>query len=239
MKPKNLMKTIILVAVLAILTGMVLDAKESYPKQETAGNTITHTSKDTLTNAEEDNTLGYEELSAVQPTQETNKVEVIEFFWYGCRHCYTLEPKLHKWEQNLPENVNFIRQPAIFSSLSGKHAKAYFTAEALNVVNKVHADFFDVIQNKKQKLQTEDQLAKFIIAHGVNENQFRETYNSFLVDTKMRQAHAKAPRYGITGVPTVVVNGKYKITPRLAGSHEKMIEVMNKLIAQESAKLAK
>ena len=190
-----------------------------------------------LANAEEANPLGYEVLSTAQPVQEANKVEVIEFFWYGCPHCYTFEPKLHKWEQNLPENVHFIRQPAIFSALWGKHAKAYFTAEALNVVDKVHADFFDVIQNKKQKLQTEDQLAKFFVAHGVDEAQFRESYKSFLVDSKMRQARAMAPRYGITGVPAVVVNGKYKITARLAGSHDKMIEVMNKLITQESANL--
>jgi thiol:disulfide interchange protein DsbA len=193
----------------------------------------------TLANAEEANSLGYEELSTVQPVQEANKVEVIEFFWYGCPHCYTFEPKLHKWEQSLPENVHFIRQPAIFSDLWGKHAKAYFTAEALNVVDKVHADFFDVIQNKKQKLETEDQLAKFFVAHGVDESKFRETFNSFLIDARMRQGRAISPRYGITGVPAIVVNGKYKITARLAGSHDKMIEVMNKLIAQESAKLTK
>ena len=193
----------------------------------------------TLTNAEEANPLGYEELSTAQPVQVANKVEVIEFFWYGCPHCYTFEPKLHKWEQNLPENVHFIRQPAIFNDLWGKHAKAYFVAEALNVVDKIHADFFEVIQNKKQKLQTEDQLAKFFVAHGIDESQFRETYNSFLIDAKMRQAQAMAPRYGITGVPAVIVNGKYKITARLAGSNEKMIDVMKKLITQESAKLAK
>ena len=190
-------------------------------------------------NAEDANPLGYEELPTAQPVQEAGKVEVIEFFWYGCPHCYDLEPKLHKWEQNLPENVHFIRQPAIFSDLWGKHAKAYLTAEALNVVDKVHADFFDEIQNKKQELQTEDQLAKFFVAHGVEESKFRETYNSFLIDAKMRQAKAMAPRYGITGVPAVIINGKYLVTARLAGSHDKMIEVMNKLISQESAKLKK
>jgi thiol:disulfide interchange protein DsbA len=193
----------------------------------------------THVNAEDVNPLGYEELPTAQPVQEASKVEVIEFFWYGCPHCYDLEPKLHKWEQNLPENIHFIRQPAIFSDLWGKHAKAYFTAEALNVVDKVHADFFDVIQTKKKKLETEDQLAKFFVAHGVEESKFRETYNSFLIDAKMRQAKAMAPRYGITGVPAVIINGKYLVTARLAGSHDKMIEVMNKLISQESAKLKK
>ncbi len=178
---------------------------------------------------------GYQTLSPAQPTQHADKVEVIEFFWYGCPHCYSFEPLLNKWVKSQPANVEFIRQPAVFSDTWGKHAKAYFTAEALGVVDKVHADIFDTIQNKKEKLETEEQLAKFFVAHGVDETQFHEAYNSFLVDSKMRQATAIAARYGITGVPAVVVNGKYLVNANLAGSHEKMIEVMDKLIKPESA----
>jgi protein dithiol oxidoreductase (disulfide-forming) len=104
----------------------------------------------------------------------------------------------------------------------------------LGVVDKVHADFFDAIQNKKENLDTEEALAKFFAAHGVTETQFHEAYNSFVVDAKMRQAPLMAGRYGITGVPAIVINGKYKTNGKLAGSHEKMIEVMNNLIKQES-----
>ncbi|MFI3122203.1 MAG: thiol:disulfide interchange protein DsbA/DsbL [Methylococcaceae bacterium] len=179
--------------------------------------------------------VGYETLSPAQPTQNPDKIEVIEFFWYGCPHCYSFEPVLEKWVANLPKNVQFIRQPAVFSDLWGKHAKAYFTAEALGVVDKVHADFFDAIQNKKQNLETEDQLAKFFVAHGVNEADFHSAYNSFLVDAKMRQAVATAGRYGVSGVPALIVNGKYKTNGPLAGSQEKMIEVVDRLIQQESA----
>ncbi|MFU8788291.1 MAG: thiol:disulfide interchange protein DsbA/DsbL [Methylobacter sp.] len=178
--------------------------------------------------------VGYETLSPAQPTRNPEKVEVIEFFWYGCPHCYSLEPLMGEWLKNLPKNVEFIRQPAVFSELWGKHAKAYFTAEALGVVDKVHADLFDAIQNKKQKLETEDQLAEFFVAHGVNKTEFHDTYNSFLIDAKMRQAATTAGRYGITGVPAVIINGKYKTNGPLAGSHEKMIEVINQLIQQES-----
>lgn len=177
---------------------------------------------------------GYETLSPAQPTQNQDKIEVIEFFWYGCPHCYSFEPVLDKWLKNKPANVEFIRQPAIFNSQWGKHAKAYFVAEALGVVDKVHTDFFDAIQNKKQKLSSEDQLAVFFTAHGVDEAEFRKTFNSFLIDTKVRQAKAIAPRYGITGVPAIVINGKYKTSGPLAGSQEKMIEIMNQLIEQES-----
>jgi len=186
-----------------------------------------------LLKAEE--TTGYQTLSPAQPTQHADKVEVIEFFWYGCPHCYSFEPLLNKWVKSQPANVEFIRQPAVFSDTWGKHAKAYFTAEALGVVDKIHADFFDAVQNKKEKLETEEQLAKFFAAHGVDETQFHEAYNSFLVDSKMRQAPAIAARYGITGVPAIVVNGKYLTNGNLAGSHEKMLEVMDKLIKQESA----
>lgn len=179
---------------------------------------------------------GYEALSPAQPTQHPDKVEVIEFFWYGCPHCYAFEPELAKWLKTLPKNVEFIRQPAVFNELWGKHAKAYFVAESLGVVDKVHADFFDAIQNKKAKLETEDELAKFFVAHGVKEADFHEAFKSFAVDSKMRQAPVISARYGITGVPAVIINGKYLTNGPLSGSHEKMIEVMDALIKQEGAK---
>ena len=162
---------------------------------------------------------GYEIISPAQPTQHPDKIEVIEFFWYGCPHCYSFEPLLDNWSKNLPKNVEFIRQPAAFNELWSKHAKAYYTAEALGIVDKVHADLFDAIQNKKESLDTEEALSKFFIAHGVNETQFKEAYNSFVVDSKMRQAPLMAARYGITGVPAIIINGKYKTNGTLAGSH--------------------
>lgn len=188
-----------------------------------------------LLQAESTNNQGYEIITPAQPTQDPDKIEVIEFFWYGCPHCYSFEPLLEQWVKNLPDNVQFIRQPAVFSKVWGQHAKAYFTAEALGVVDKVHADLFDAIQNKKQKLTSEDQLAEFFSAHGVDDKEFRAAYNSFLVDSKMRQAKTMAPRYGITGVPAVIINGKYKTNGPLAKSHKNMIKVMTQLIEQEAA----
>jgi thiol:disulfide interchange protein DsbA len=180
--------------------------------------------------------VGYETITPPQPTHDPSKIEVIEFFWYGCPHCYDFEPLLNKWKENLPKNVEFIRQPAAFNETWTKHAKAYYTAEALGVVDKIHADFFDAVQKKGEELETEDQLAKFFVAHGVKEADFREAYNSFPVDAKIRQAPSMAARYGLSGVPAIVINGKYKTNGKVAGSHEKMIEVMNQLIQQESDK---
>ncbi len=188
----------------------------------------------TITTASQAETLGYELITPAQPTQNQDKIEIIEFFWYGCPHCYSFEPVLTEWLKTKPDNVEFIRQPAIFSSLWGKHAKAFFTAEALGVLDKVHTDLFDAIQNKKQKLTSEDQLATFFVARGVDETEFRNTFNSFLVDAKLRQAKSMAPRYGITGVPAIVINGKYKTSGPLAGSQDKITAVMDRLILKES-----
>lgn len=184
-----------------------------------------------LVSAEE---VGYETITPPQPTQNKDKIEVIEFFWYGCPHCYHLEPSIAKWLKTKPKNVEFIRQPAVFNKVWGDHAKAFFTAEALGVVEKIHADFFDAIQNKEQKLETEDQLAKFFVAHGVEESAFHAAYNSFLVDAKFRQAGGMAARYGVTGVPALIINGKYKTTGPLAKSQDNMITVMDELIKKES-----
>ena len=178
---------------------------------------------------------GYENVSPAQPTANPDKIEVIEFFWYGCPHCYSFEPSLSAWLKTKPANVEFIRIPAVFSEQWGKHAKAYFVAEALGVLDKVHSDFFDAIQEKKQELETEEQLLKFFADHGVKESDFRDTYNSFMIDAKLRQAPAIAAKYGITGVPAIIVNGKYKTNGTLAGTQEKMIDVVNQLIKKESA----
>ena len=178
---------------------------------------------------------GFETLATPQPTQNPDKVEVIEFFWYGCPHCYDFEPILESWVKKLPANVDFIRQPAAFSDLWSKHAKAFYVAQALGVLDKVHADFFDALQNKRQKLETEEQLGEFFAAHGVKEADFHEAYNSFLVDSKLRQAAVTPARYGVTGVPVLIVNGKYKVDGKSAGSHERMIEVVNQLIKKESS----
>jgi protein dithiol oxidoreductase (disulfide-forming) len=197
--------------------------------------TLFFISATSLLKAEEQSSTGYEAISPAQPTANPAKIEVIEFFWYGCPHCYTFEPSLTAWLKTKPNNVEFIRIPAVFNEQWGKHAKAYFTAEALGVVDKIHGDMFDGVQQKKE-LESEEQLAKFFAAHGVKEADFRETYNSFMVDSKMRQAPALAAKYGITGVPAIVVNGKYKTNGTLAGSQEKMIDVLNALIKKESGK---
>ncbi len=181
----------------------------------------------------------YDLLNPAQPTTDPSKVEVMEFFWYGCPHCYHFEPELNAWIKSKPASVNFFRQPAVFNEQWAAHAKAFFTAEALGVLDKVHADFYDAIQNKHEKLESEGDLAVFFKAHGVAESDFHQAYKSFAVDSKMRQATGLAAKYGITGTPSLVVNGKYVISPGKAKSFPRMIEITNALIKKESAAGAK
>jgi len=178
---------------------------------------------------------GYENVAPVQPVELAGKVEVIEFFWYGCPHCFSFEPVLNEWVKKQGDQINYIRVPAVFSKRWGRHAKAYFTAQALDVSEQLHADFFNAIQVKKQRLETEDQLVKFFVAHGVNEQDFRNAYHSFLVDAKMRQAQSMGPRYGVTSVPTIIINGKYRSNASIAGGQSNLLGVMDQLVAVESA----
>jgi len=179
----------------------------------------------------------YDVVAPPHPTSDPTKVEVIEFFWYGCPHCYHFEPSIKSWLKTKPANVVFIRQPAIFNAHWAAHAKAFFTAEALGVLDKVHDDFYDSIQNKKESLESEDDLAKFFAAHGVKEDDFHKAYKSFAIDAKMRQAEPLAASYGVDGTPALIVNGKYRIGAAKAKSFEKMIETANSLIAKELAAL--
>ena len=191
-------------------------------------------------NAAEPNALnlekgeGYATITPAQPTQDPNKVEVIEFFWYGCSHCYRLEPYLAEWLKKIPPNVQFIRQPAVFGPRWAPHARAYFTAEALGVIENIHADLFDAIQNKRRPLSNEEELAEFFEEHGIDKDQFRQAYHSFIVDTKMRQAGGMSARYGVSGVPAIIINGKYKTNGTLAKNFPNLIAVMDYLIASES-----
>ena len=178
--------------------------------------------------------LAYDVVKPPHPTNDPSKIEVLEFFWYGCPHCYHFEPYIKDWLKTKPNYVVFIRQPAIFNEHWAAHAKAFFTAESLGVLDKVHDDFYDAIQNKKETLESESDLAKFFVAHGVKEEDFHKAYKSFAVDAKMRQAEVMAPRYGVDGTPALIVNGKYRIGAGKAKSFDKMIEAANALIKQES-----
>ena len=168
-------------------------------------------------------------------TIEGNNIEVLEFFWYGCPHCYSFEPHVSKWEKSKPANVEFMRIPATFQPLWLLHARAYYALEMLGVGEKIHPKFFSEIHNKKNYMKTLDALTVFVEKQGVNRSEFVDAMNSFTVENKVRKARRLVDDYKLSGVPSVTINGKYLISASMAGSYDNMIKIMNYLIEKESA----
>ncbi len=167
-------------------------------------------------------------------TNDPAKIEVVEVFWYGCSHCFRFEPLIENWEASLAEDVDFVRFPGMWNDLMKVHAQAFFTAEALNVLDKVHSPMFDAINVQGNRLQNEQQLSAFFVQYGVTAEQFSTAFNSFGVRTKVNQAEAKMREYQVRSTPNMVVNGKYLIsTGEAVLTQQDMLEVVNFLIEKE------
>lgn len=192
----------------------------------------------TVTAAQYEEGKHYDRLAAAQSTDTGDKVEVLEFFWYGCPHCYSFEPHIKKWKDNKPANVEFIRVPATFFPNWTLHARAYYALEMMGELEKVHGRFFNEIHNNKKRLKSIDEIADFVSANGVNRSDFIDSMNSFAVETKIRKATNLVKDYKISGVPAIAVNGKYLVSGKLAGSYDNMIRIMQYLIEKESVKAA-
>jgi thiol:disulfide interchange protein DsbA len=178
----------------------------------------------------------YALVSPPQPGGSEGKVQVVEMFWYGCPHCYEFEPMLHDWEKDKPANVEFIKLPAIFNNPRWQlHAGAFYTAEVLGVMDKFHAPFFNIIHNGKQRMGSREDVREFFGDIGVDAKSFDETFDSFAVQAKVRRAADLTRRYGITGVPALVVNGKYVVEGPMAKSYENMLRIVNALVEKETA----
>jgi protein dithiol oxidoreductase (disulfide-forming) len=173
-----------------------------------------------------------------QPVHTANpdKIEVTEVFWYGCSHCFHFEPMLAAWAKKLPDDVDFRHSPAMWNPLMVVHAQAFYTAEALGVMDKVHQPLFDEINLRHNRLGDEAALATFFQeVAGVEPDKFKKTFNSFGVASQVKQADARARSYGIAGTPELIVNGKYRVTGKSAGSRAEMLKVAEELIAKERA----
>ncbi len=180
--------------------------------------------------------VDYDVMAKPQPTQTGDKVEVLELFWYGCPHCYKLEPHIEHWLENMPANAAYIRLPAVFNKQWMVHAKAFYAAEAMGVFDKVHRPLFDALHAQKKKLYTAETIADFFATLGVDRAEFLKTYSSFAVNTKANRAKQMTRRYGISGVPAIIINGKYRTSAHKAGSEARLMQVINALVAKESGK---
>ncbi len=179
--------------------------------------------------------VDYTKIESPQPTHSGKKIEVIEFFWYGCPHCFHFEPYISQWNKTKSKNVAFVRIPAVFRPGWKVQARAYYALQQMGVIESVHDKIFDEIHKHRNPLDTVTGIADFVAKQGVNRAKFIQEYNSFAVDGLVRKAVEELAAYKINGVPTVVVNGKYMLSGRLAGTYEKLIKILNYLIKKESA----
>jgi thiol:disulfide interchange protein DsbA len=162
-------------------------------------------------------------------------VQVAEFFWYGCPHCWSLEPELEAWKAKLPEGVTFVRVPAPINERWALHARVFYALETMGALDRLHRPLFAAIHDERKPLFDRDAVAKFVAEHGVDEKGFLSTMDSFAVDAKVRQAETLTRRYGIDSVPTLVINGKYKTGPTLATSNERAMAIATYLVDRELA----
>lgn len=175
----------------------------------------------------------YQPVTPPQPTQTGDKIEVLELFWYGCPHCYDLEPYLDSWLKNKSDDVEFRRMPAILGKNWIPHAKAYFTAEKLGIVDQIHKLLFDAIHKDGEQIFDEKSLKIFFTNHGVDAGEFAKIYNSEEVEVKIKESFVMGQRYKITGVPSIIVNGKYLTSTTMAGGHEDLFTIIDQLIKKE------
>lgn len=178
----------------------------------------------------------YVRLDKIHAVQTGEKIEVVELFWYHCPHCYRIEPYLNRWLKNPPEYVEYIRIPAVLTKSWELDARVFYVFEALGVLDELHGAYFDAIHKEQKPFVTEEEVATWVTNYGIDRQNFLDMYfNNFYVNTKMETARKLTREYRTDGVPTIVVDGKYRTKVSLAGGHDELIDLINHLagIAKE------
>lgn len=158
------------------------------------------------------------------------KIEVVEFFWYGCSHCYAFEPTLEAWVKKLPADVSFRQVPVGFMAPHQVHQKMYYALEEMGQLAAMHRKVFNAIHQQSKRLSTEADIIAFATANGVDGAKLGEAMKSFSVSTKSNRAKQLADAYKIDGVPALGINGRFYTSATLAGSHERAVSVADFLI---------
>jgi thiol:disulfide interchange protein DsbA len=172
------------------------------------------------------------------------KVEVVEGFWYGCGHCYSLEPRLEAWDKSRPDWITLKRVPVIWNEVTREDARLYYTVESLGRVGDLHSAVFRQIHVKGQpltvirggrvdKAATEKAVREFLMANGVSAEDFAKHYRTFSTENKLRQAENLSRLYMLDHTPMVVVHGKYLTDAEMAGGVDKLFQLVNDLAARE------
>jgi len=177
----------------------------------------------------------YKTIVPAQPTSVgPGKVEVVEVFWYGCGHCFALDPSIESWRaKGKPSYVEFLRVPAMWNDATRMHARVFYTAELLGKLDQLHAPIFREIHTNGDMLNTVDKISAFFKKHGVSNEEFQKAFSSFAVESKLQRADFLNRRYKVESVPVVIVNGKYKADVSDAGGEPQLFALINELAAHE------
>jgi thiol:disulfide interchange protein DsbA len=172
-------------------------------------------------------------VSSRQPTLDPKRIDVVEFFWYGCPHCHSFEPQLDAWQKKLPPDVAFRRMPVAFRQVPFVlHQQLYFAIETMGLVEQLHRKVFYAMHVERNKLDSPEAIGEFVAKNGVDKAKFLDVMNSFGVQTKARQAAALSAGYRIDGTPALGIDGRWFTSGSLVGSNEGALQVTDYLIAQ-------
>ena len=176
--------------------------------------------------------VNFKPTKEIIPTESKNKIEVVELFWYGCVHCYNMDPYLDKWADNLPKDVTFKRVPAIPRKDWVESAKAFYALESLGLLNKLHEKLFDAIHKEKDlDPNNEKALIDWVTLNGkLDKKEVKSAFNSFSIDTKLKKSYKIFKEAGATGVPTIIIDGNYMTSSTMAGGEQNAIDITNYII---------
>jgi len=174
--------------------------------------------------------IAFTELKPAQPVPEGKKIDVVEFFWYGCIHCYNLEPVLEPWIKKLPADVEFRRVPAVFNARWERDAAIFYTFESMGLLAKLHRPFFDAIHRDALRSDSDEALTEWLKKQGVDSKKFFETLKSFSVQSKTRRAVQLTSLYRVEGTPMMAVQGKYTVSADQGKSREGMLQTVSQLV---------
>jgi len=173
----------------------------------------------------------YNTLDPAQPTEDPSRIELIEFFHYGCPHCRNFDPLLEAWLVNLPKDAYFKRVPAIWGNPKLKSlARLYYAAEATGDLHTLHGEVFGAFQSQHEPLDKAEGVRNWVAGKGVDADKFMAAYDSFGIQSKLARADQLARNFHVQGVPTMAVNGKFTTSASLTGSHENTLKVVEQLM---------
>lgn len=172
-------------------------------------------------------------INPPQPVDSAGKIEVLEFFWYACPHCASLEPLIRNWAKQLAADVVFRRAHVPFNEI--RHQQLFYTLEAMGKSDQADDKVFAAIHVDRNRMDSLDKILPIVEKAGIDRKAFTETWESFSVQTRMRKATSMAASYKIESVPSLIVNGKYLTSPSMAGGNTGVLQVVDYLVAQERA----